>query len=341
MRKRRILAIMHEDLVPPDTIEGLTDEQIEPFKTEYDVTAALHNLGHEVISLGVGSDLGVLRRAIAEYKPNIVFNLLEEFAGEAVFDANVVSYLELLRIPYTGCNPRGLMLARDKALSKTILGYHRIPVPDFAVFPRDRRVRRPARLRFPLIVKSVNEEASLGISQASIVEDDQKLEERVAFIHKRIGTDAIAEAYIDGREFYVGVIGNQRLQVLPVWELLFRNMPEDLPRIATARVKFDIKYQKKRGITTGRAEDLPEHVTEHIGKMCKRIYRLLGLCGYARIDLRMTPDGKIYVLEANPNPQLALDEDFADAAHAAGIEYDQLCQKIVNLGLQRARKLGT
>jgi len=340
MRKKRILAIMHEDLVPPESIEGLSEEQIEPFKTEYDVTAALHNLGHEVISLGVGSDLGVLRRAIAEHKPNIVFNLLEEFAGEAVFDANVVSYLELLRIPYTGCNPRGLMLARDKALSKTILGYHRISVPDFAVFSRDRKVRRPARLQFPLIVKSISEEASLGISQASIVEDDRKLEERVAFIHKRVGTDAIAEAYIDGREFYVGVLGNQRLQVLPVWELLFRNMPEDIPRIATARVKFDMTYQKKRGITTERARDLPEEVIDRIIKMCKRIYRYLGLCGYARIDLRMTADGKIYVLEANPNPQLALDEDFADSAHAAGIEYDQLCQRIVNLGLQRARKLG-
>jgi D-alanine-D-alanine ligase len=341
MKKRRILAILHEDLVPPESIAGLSEADIEPFKTEYDVTAALHNLGHEVISLGVGSDLGALRRAIQEHKPDIVFNLLEEFAGEAVFDANVVSYLELLRIPYTGCNPRGLMLARDKALSKTILGYHRIPVPDFAVFPRDRKVRRPGRLQFPLIIKSVNEEASLGIAHASIVEDEQKLQERVAFIHKRIGTDAIAESYVDGREFYVGVVGNQRLQVLPVWELLFRNMPEELPRIATARVKHDSKYQKKRGITTKRADNLSEEVTERIGKMCKRIYRLLGLRGYARIDLRMTSEGRIYVLEANPNPQLALDEDFADAAHSAGLEYDQLCQKIVNLGLQRARKLGT
>ena len=340
MRKRRILTIMHEDLVPPDSIEGLGEKDIEPFKTEYDVTASLHNLGHEVVALGMGNDLGVLRRAIQEHKPDIVFNLLEEFAGEAVFDANVVSYLELLRIPYTGCNPRGLMLARDKALSKTILAYHRILVPDFAVFPRDRKVRRPRKLVFPLIVKSANEEASLGISQASIVEDDRKLEERVSFIHKRVGTDALAETYIEGREFYVGVLGNQRLHVLPVWELLFRNMPDDLPRIATARVKFDMKYQQKRGITTARAENLPDETVERIGRMCKRIYRYLGLCGYARIDLRMTAEGRIYVLEANPNPQLALDEDFAYAAQAAGLEYDQLCQKIVNLGLQHARKLG-
>ena len=338
MKKRSILAIMHKDLVPPDSIEGLSEEEIAPYKTEYDVTAALYNLGHEVHSLGVGSDLGVLRQAIQEHKPHIVFNLLEEFDGEAVLDQNVVSYLELLRMPYTGCGPRGMILARDKALSKQILAYHRIPVPDFAVYPRGRTVRRPRRLEFPLIVKSLSEEASLGIAQASLVEDDDKLKERVVFIHEHIGTDAIAEKYIDGREFYIGILGNQRLQVLPIWELLFTKMPEDVPRIATARVKWDVKYQEKRGITTAQAKDLPEGVPEQIVRVCKRIYRCLGLTGYARIDLRMTAEGRIYVLEANPNPQLAYDEDLAESAHAAGISYEQLCQRIVNLGLRRGRK---
>ncbi len=338
MRRLRILALVHKELVPPDTIEGLTDEEIEPFKTEYDVTATLHNIGHEVRSLGIGSDLGVLRRAIEEWRPHIVFNLLEEFDGEALLDQNVVSYLELLRLPYTGCSPRGLILARDKALSKQILSYHRIRVPDFAVFPRGRTVRRPRRLEFPLFVKSLIEEASLGISQASIVEDDEKLKERIAFIHERVGTDAIAERYIDGREFYVGVIGNHRLQVLPVWELLFTKAPEDIPRIATAKVKFDVKYQKKIGIETRAARDLPSGVHEYIAKFCKRIYRSLGLNGYARMDLRMTPEGKVYVLEANPNPELAYGEDFAEAAHAAGIPYERLMQRIVNLGLRRRRE---
>lgn len=338
MKKLRILAIMHKDLVPPDSIEGLSEEEVAPFKTEYDVTATLYNLGHEVHALGIGSDLGVLRQAIVEQQPHIIFNLLEEFDGEAVLDQNVVSYLELLRMPYTGCGPRGMILARDKALSKQILAYHRISVPEFAVFPRGRAVRRPRRLEFPLIVKSVTEEASLGISQASVVEDDDKLRDRVRFIHENIGTDAIAEQYIDGREFYVGVLGNQRLQVLPIWELLFTKMPEDVPRIATARVKWDAKYQEKRGITTAQAKDLPEGAAEHIVKMCKRIYRSLGLNGYARIDLRMSAEGKIYVLEANPNPQLAYDEDLAESAHSIGIDYEQLCQRLVNLGLRRGRK---
>jgi len=338
VKKQRILVIMHKDLVPPASIDGMTPEQIAPFKTEYDVITALRSLGHEVHPLGISSNLGALRQAIMEGEPNIVFNLLEEFDGEAVMDYGVVGYLELLRVPYTGCCPRGMLLARDKALSKQILAYHRIPVPDFAVFPLGRTVRRPKRLRFPLIVKSLNEEASLGIAQASIVEDDERLKDRVGFVHDRIGTDAIAEQYVEGREFYVGILGNQRLTVLPIWELLFTKMPEDVPHIATAKVKWDLKYQKRRGIRTAQAKDLVNGVAERIRNICKRIYRVLDLTGYARIDLRMTGDGRIYVLEANPNPQLAGDEDFADAARAAGISYEQLCQRIIDLGLRRARR---
>ena len=341
MKKRRILVIMHKDLVPPDSVDGLTPEQIAPFKTEFDVIGALRRLGHDVHPLGISSNLGALRQAVLEGEPDIVFNLLEEFDGEAVMDYHVVSYLELLRMPYTGCCPRGMLLARDKALSKQILAYHRIPVPEFAVFPRGRAVRRPRRLQFPLFVKSLNEEASLGIAQASIVEDDDRLRERVAFVHDRVGTDAIAERYVAGREFYVGLLGNERLTVLPIWELRFDNLPEDAPRIATAKAKWDLKYQQTRGIHTAEAKDIPDDVRQRIGNMCKRIYRILDLTGYARIDLRMTDQGRLYVLEANPNPQLADEEDFAEAAKHAGIPYDQLCQRIVDLGLRRARASAT
>ncbi|MHC4441850.1 MAG: D-alanine--D-alanine ligase family protein [Planctomycetota bacterium] len=338
MRKLRILALMDKDLVPPESIEGLSEEEVEPWKMEYDVTAALYNMGHEVRSLGVKDELGIIRKNIEEFKPHIVFNLLEEFAGEAVYDQNVVSYLELHRMPYTGCNPRGMMLARDKGLSKQILSYHRIRIPEFTVFPKGRTIRRPNRLEFPLIIKSLNEEASLGISQASVVDDDEKLKERVAFVHERIGTDAIAEQYIEGREFYVGILGNYRLQVLPVWELLFTKMPEDVPRIATAKVKWDLKYQKKMGIKTTAAKDLSPETQQYINKLCKRIFRYLRMSGYGRIDLRMTEEGRLYVLEANPNPQLAYGEDLAESAEAAGISYETLIQRIVNLGLRRSRE---
>jgi D-alanine-D-alanine ligase len=338
MSKKRILAIMHKDLVPPESIEELTEAQIAPFKTEYDVIAACRKLGHDVRSLGVHGDLSVLGKAIEEWKPHIVFNLLEEFDGEAVMDQNVVSYLELLKLPYTGCSPRGLILARDKGLSKKILSYHRIRVPDFAVFPRRKPIRRPVRLKFPLFVKSLVEEASLGIAQASIVDDDEKLKERVSFIHDRIGTDAIAEQYIEGRELYVSVLGNRRVSIFPIWELLFTKASDDVPLIATAKVKFDLEYQKKLGVVTCEAKDLSPEAAKTIVKLCKRIYRNLGLKGYARIDMRMTADGHVYVLEANPNPQLARGEDFAESARAVGIPYEGLIQRIINLGLARARQ---
>ena len=324
---------MHKELVPPANSENHDLATVE-WKTEFDVFAAVRDLAHQVHALGIEDDLSVIRQKINDWKPHIAFNLLEVFHNVGVFDQNVVSYLELLHLPYTGCNPRGLMLARDKALSKKLLAYHRIPVPDFAVFPRGRKVKRPKRLSFPLIVKSLTQEASIGISQASVVEDDQKLQERVAFIHQNIGTDAIVESYIEGRELYVGILGNQRLQVLPIWELLFTNMPDEARPIATERVKWSPKYQQKRGIKSQAAEDLDKAASAKIRHLCKRVFRILQLSGYARIDLRLEPTGGVYVLEANPNPQLARGEDFADSALRMGINYNDLLQRIINLGLR-------
>jgi D-alanine-D-alanine ligase len=332
--KQRVLALVHRHLVPPDTVPEGTDLVSAPWRTEYDVISTLRALGHEVEVLGVQDDLGALRRASAEWHPNIAFNLLEAFDDVAIFDQNVVSHLELLKLAYTGCNPRGLLIARDKSLAKKLLAYHRIAVPDFEVFQVGRKVRRPRRLTFPLIVKSRTQEASVGISQASVVDTDDKLQERVAFIHESIGTAAIVERYIEGRELYVGVIGNQVLQSLPVWELFFTNMPPEVRRIATDRVKWSVKYQKKYGIESGPATDLPEAIAEHIQRICRRTYRALELTGYARIDLRLDEAGTIWVLEANPNPQIARGEDFAASAERVGIGYDALLQRIIGLGLR-------
>jgi D-alanine-D-alanine ligase len=340
MRKLRVLAMMHEALIPPENATDV-DLTTAEWKTEYDVVTTLREIGHEVQTVGVRSDLAVIRTAIDEGKPHITFNLLEEFNGVAVFDQNVVAYLELLRVPYTGCNPRGLMLARDKALSKQILAYHRIAVPEFAVFPLGRPVRRHKRLAFPLIVKSVSQEASLGIAQASIVDNDDKLQDRVTFIHKSVGTDAIVERYIEGRELYVGVLGNARLEVFPVWELLLKGMPEEARHIATARVKWSPKYRKKYGIKSCEATGLPEGMPRRIQNLAKRVYRNLHLSGYARIDLRLDANGKIYVLEANPNPEIAYGEEFAESAEKAGTSYELLLQRVLNLGLRwRSDRLG-
>lgn len=333
MKRLRVLVLMHEDLVPPVRPAGENPRTAE-WKTEYDVLTALAGLGHEARPLGVRRDIRVIGATIEQWKPDIVFNLLEEFDGRASYDHNVVSYLELLGIPYTGCHPRGLMLARDKGLTKKLLAFHHVPVPAFAVSPIGQPVRRPPALRFPLIVKSVSEEASLGISQASIVTDERKLRERVGFIHTSVGTDALIEHYIDGREFYVGVLGNRDVTVLPIWELDFRNMPEDACRIATERVKWSLKYQRKYGITSREAGDLSEFQAARIRALAKQVYEILDLAGYARIDFRMDQGGQAYVLEANPNPQLARDEDFADSAKRAGLSYSVLIQRALDIGLE-------
>jgi D-alanine-D-alanine ligase len=332
----RVLALMHPQLVPPDSLEGFDPKDVNAWKTEYDVVSTLRRAGHEVRALGVQHELSPIREAVETWQPHVVFNLLEEFHGETTYDQNVASYLELLRVPYTGCNPRGLIVARGKALAKKLVAFHRIRTPAFAVFPRGRKVKRPPRLAFPLIVKSLNEHASVGIAQASVVDSDEKLVERVTFVHERLGTDALVEQYIEGRELYVGVLGNDRLTVLPVWELSFGAMTESATPIATARVKHDLEYQEKWGITEGVAENLPPAVSAAIEGICKRIYRTLELDGYARLDFRLSPAGELYFLEANPNPEIAEREEFARAATHAGIDYADLLQRILRLGIQRA-----
>ena len=330
---------MHDYMVPPKDISDVNLATVE-WKTEYDVTSTLVDLGHEVHIIGVKDDLGVIRQAVDEFKPHIAFNLMEAFHEVGAFDMNVVSYLELLRLPYTGCNPRGMVLSRDKSLSKQLMTYHRIPVPEFTVFRRGMALKRLRRLQFPLIVKSLTQEASIGIAQASVVDDEVKLKERIEFVHNSIRTDAIVERFIDGRELYVGVIGNERLQVFPVWEMEFAKMPEGVHRIATDRVKWSVKYQKKHGIQTHEA-NLSEVVSETIKRLAKRVYRTLNMSGYARMDLRLDSQGRFYVLEANANPQIAFGEDFAESAERAGLDYEKLLQRILNVGLRwRPERVG-
>lgn len=333
MRPLRIQVLMHDSLVPPETNEGVPYKEMLEWKTEYDVVATLHNMGHETEPLGVSDDLSVLRNALSEKRPHIVFNLLEEFHGVPHYDQHVVSYLELMQQPYTGCNPRGLMLSNDKALSKKLLSYHRIPTPNFTTFTRGRALRISSRLKYPLMVKSASDDASLGISQASIVTNAQKLKDRIEYLREQSPSDVLVEEYIDGREFYVGLMGNHRLQVFPVWEMTFENLPADTAPIATAKVKWDPEYQKKIGIKTAPATNLTDEQREMAVKLSKRIYKVLGLSGYARLDFRMSKDGKLYCLEANPNPNLSFGEDFAESAEAMGISYETLLQKIVTLGL--------
>lgn len=324
--------LVHPDLIPPEDVKKSDiDPEFTPWITEYDVLTTLRNNDHKVEILGVAENLSVIKDKITEFNPNIVFNLLEEFQGEAIFDQNVVSYLELLGMPYTGTNPKGLMIGRDKALSKKILAYHKIGTPKFQVFPRNKRKKKVLIKSYPLIVKCLTEEASLGISQASIVHTEDKLKERVAFIHEKYRTDAIAEQFVEGREFFVGVLGNYAFEALPVWELTFDQAENPEKEFYTANAKFNEKYRKKKGISTGKAK-ISEELELELQTVAKKSFKSLGLSGYARMDMRVDDAGKIYVLEVNPNPDISEADDFAQSAKKAGYSYGELLNKIIKLG---------
>jgi D-alanine-D-alanine ligase len=333
MRKRRVLVLVHEDLVAPESLEGLSAAQVHEIKTEWDVVTTLRELGHEVQQLGVSHDLRPIRDHVAGWRPHVVFNLLEEFQDEAIYDHNVVSYLQLLNVPHTGCGPHGLILARDKSLAKKLLAYHRVRMPRFFVVRRGRKPRALRGLAFPLIVKSLIEEASKAIAKASIVHSEDKLAERVQFIHENTGTDAIVEEFIPGREIYAAVLGNERLQVLPAQELVIGGLAEGEPLIATEKIKHDPRYQDAKKVDVVPA-DLDAAQQGTLERIARRAYRTLELRGYGRVDFRVSPEGELYFLEANPNPDLAQEEEVAAAANAVGLDYPALLQKVLSLGMR-------
>jgi D-alanine-D-alanine ligase len=337
-KKLKILALF--DAIAPTTIDQDLSAELktDDWKTEANVLAALGELGHTVEHLAIFDNLDLLRQKLQNFCPDLIFNLADQFKNNRSFDQNIASFLELHGIPFTGCGSTGLTLCKQKGISKKILGYHRIRVPEFNVIPRGRRFSRPKRLRFPVVVKPLKEEASLGICQASFVETDEQFRERVQFIHEKYDSDVIAEEYIAGRELYVSVLGNRRLDVYPIRELVFREVPPDEPKLATFKAKWDEEYRKRWGLQNQFAEGLDPAVERDIQETCKRIYRLLTIDGYARIDLRVTAANEIYFIEANPNPILAADEDFAQSALKSGIAYPQVIERIIRTGLKTVRE---
>ena len=336
-RKLKVLALF--DAVRPTKIDqDLSAEmKTEDWKTEKDVFAALGELGHTAEHLAIFDDLDFVRQKLTSFEPDVLFNLADQFKNNRGFDQNIVSLLEMQGVPFTGCGATGLVLCKHKGISKKILGYHHILVPNFVVIPRGQRIARLKRPKFPLLVKPVKEEASYGISQASFVTSDEQFKDRVAFLHDSHDCDVIAEEYIEGRELYCSIMGNAKLTMLPIRELVFREVPPNEPRIATYRAKWDEEYRKRWGLDNVFPEDLPPALVAEVEDVCKRIYRLLTIEGYARIDLRLTSDNKLYFIEANPNPILAEDEDFAQAAAKAGVKYPQLIDRIIGIGMRTVR----
>ncbi|MDQ3120714.1 MAG: ATP-grasp domain-containing protein [Verrucomicrobiota bacterium] len=336
-KKLKVLALF--DAMSPTTLDqDLSAEmKTDARKTEASVLTGLVPLGHTVEHLAIFDDLDLLRQKLTGFAPDVLFNLADQFKNNRGFDQNIVSLLEMQGVPFTGCGSTGLLLCKHKGISKKILGYHRIHVPDFVIIPRGHRIARPKRLKFPILVKPLKEEASLGISQASFVESDEQFRERVTFIHEKWNGDVIAEEYIAGRELYVSLMGNLRLKVFPIRELVFREVPPNEPKFATFRAKWDEAYRKRWGLENQFAEGLDPALTTQIEQTCKRIYRLLTIDGYARIDLRVTATNEIYFIEANPNPMLAEDEDFALSAGKAGLPYPQLIERIIRQGMKTVR----
>jgi len=336
-KKLKVLALF--DAIRPTTLDQDLSKELktEDWKTEANVLEALQSLGCAAEHLAIFDDTGLIREKMRPFQPDLIFNLADQFKNNRAFDQNIVSFLELQDVPFTGCGSTGLTLCKHKGISKKILSYHRIRVPDFTVIPRGKRIARPRRLAFPILVKPLKEEASLGIAQASFVESDDQFRERVAFVHEKYDQDVIAEEYIEGRELYVSILGNHRLQVFPIREMVFQEVPPDEPKIATYKAKWDEEYRKRWGLRNKFAQQLDEAVRRQVEQTCKKIYRLLAIDGYARLDLRLTPANEIVFIEANPNPILAQDEDFAQSALKAELAYPQLIQRIMQLGMTAVR----
>jgi D-alanine-D-alanine ligase len=297
--------------------------------TEADVLAALKRLGHEVETLGAFDDVAAIIETIKRFAPEVVFNLTESFHDNRANEPNIPALLELLKIRYTGAKPDGLMLCKDKVLAKKVLVYHRVRVPHFVISQQARPLKRLRRFVFPAFVKPIGEESSDGIAKASFAKSEEEALERAHFINEKFRCDALIEEYIDGRELYLSVMGNNKLTVFPAREIFFEQIPEDEPKFATFKAKWDDAYRKKWGIRNGPARDLSPELEEKLVRLARKVYRALKIQGLGRIDVRLTAAAEITVIEANPNPSLARDEDFAQAAASSGVEYDSLIQKIL------------
>lgn len=298
--------------------------------TEADVLDSLRRLGHDTETLAVFDNVVTIVEKVKAFAPDVVFNLTESFHAQRSHEPNIPALLELLKVRYTGAGPDALLLCKDKSLAKKLLSYHRVRVARFIMSPAHRPLKRIKKFVYPAFVKPVGEESSDGIAQASFARDEGEVIERVKFLHERFEGDVMIEEYIEGRELYVSVMGNKRLTVFPARELFFEKLPDDAPKFATQKAKWDDAYRKKWGIKNGPAAELDGKVVTKLDQMARTAYRVLKIRGLGRIDVRLTPGNEVIVIEANPNPSLAKEDDFAESAKTAGVEYDALIQKILD-----------
>lgn len=330
--KLHITVLVDEAEITTDdpNFEGLPEVQT----TEHHVIGTLRDLGYEVSVLGAVSDIGTITNTLTEQNPDLVFNLTEAFEGDRQMDKNIAALLEMVGASFTGAGATGLMLCRDKRLCKELLSLHKIRVPRFYSLPLGHKVPVAKTIHYPLVVKPALEDSSEGISNASLVNNVTELQERVRYMHERWKQPAIAEEFIDGRELYVSILGNRQLTVLPPRECFFDSDSGAGPQLATYRVKWNEQYREKWNIRFGFAE-LDQTTMKNIGHVCKKVFRVLQLRDYGRIDLRLTNDNKVVILEANPNPDLAYGEEVAESADRGGLDYEELIDRIIHIALRR------
>ena len=340
MRIAVVFDTPHEGWTPEQHATAMAAElanerNVEPWMRSQ-VARALQKLGHDVLLLGVHDDLRDMSARLADWKPALVFNAVEAYLDNSELDYLVPALLESEGYRYTGAPPVALMVTRNKAMSKKILAYHGVKVPAFRTYRVGERPDGDVALRFPVIVKPMQADASEGISQASIVHDAAAFADRVAFVHKQFAQPAIAEEYIEGRELYATMIGNgDKTEILPLVEMVFDTGSRPEERIATSNAKWNTGYRKRQGIRNVFARKLSKASQERLVKTCFASYRALWLRDYARIDVRLAPDGEIWFIEANANPFLSYGHDSAEAAHKAGLGYDAFIQRIVDDAMAR------
>lgn len=302
------------------------------------IEGALRAGGHESRRVVVDSEVEPLVQTLASNRPDLVINLAESFAGKSALESNIAALLNLLDLRYTGSSPAGLLVAGDKTLSKKVLRFHGIQSPEFATVYRG-MVDWAGDVQFPLIVKPPQEDASLGITHKSIVRDVKELLEKIAELQSEYQQPALAEQFVEGREFYVGVLGNANARALPIIELDFSKFPADRPRIASWEAKWgdegDAKGAEFEGTESVFPEDVPDELRDRIQKAAVDAFHALRLRDYARVDMRVTDAGEIYVIEVNPNCYLEAKSEFARSAERDGIPYDQLIAQIVELASAR------
>jgi D-alanine-D-alanine ligase len=301
-----------------------------------EIFEALEKLGHEpTYMLLDGEDKSLL--GLARQETDLFFNLVESYAGDDTMEMHVAAFLDLLGRPYTGAGPQGLYLAQDKGLAKKLFHFHGIRTPYFATCYQG-RLDHSQDISFPLIVKPASEDGSLGIDKDSVVGSVKELMERIHYVQEEFHLPALIEEYIEGREIYAGILGNQNPEALPLVELDLSRLPEGMPKVAGMEVKWEKDSEAYKVTKSAPVEDMDEKTTELLSKTALTAYRILKLRDYGRIDMRLTEKGEVYVIEANPNPWLSSTSEFFMAAKKSGRSYAETIAEIVQLARNDRRR---